>query len=756
MIESMVEDGRGDLYVANGIDSVLRWDGYLSQFEEAGLDAPTSTPAVSGSGVGAIVGEYYAYLRFVDRNGNVSNLSPISAVYNATNLSGTVTAATNASPIVITSAAHGLLTGASVKIEGVGGNTSANNTWIITVIDANSFSLDDSHGTASYNGGGTWTSGVGTISYSSLQAGTDPKVYKRQILRNTDGQTTTFYVDVETTDLSSASLSSTRTDEELSAQTAVPILDADLNPSANRHDKPLDYYRFLCPHKDRLFSAGILEYNRGHLKVTNGSTTVTGVGTDWQETMAGRLLYVSGGDQTYEIDSVSESAQTLTLTETYTGATDQFAFYSIKPPPAYRRLVAFSEPGLSQSWPAINAIDVQETGDEITGLMTKGSFLYILESRHIHKLTYAISPIKDGAIFMAAERGVINNRSWVVVDDQAYMLDELGIHRFMGGNDVEHLSTGIQGLFRADEDSPWKVQWAQKEFFFATLDRQRETIRWFVTLDGSRYPRHAIALQYRQTRFWIEEYPFPVGGACVGQMTHIPQAFYGAQHAKVLAAWWGTTDLVTPEAGDVRSTATSSATFSLTDTESSWPTTGIVNTSIGIVAGTGKGQRRRIVAVSGTTLTVDSPWAILPDATSLYQIGGIHYKYRANWLRLSRAETTAQRRFEMSFEPTVEDAVADLRFFADTQDHAEVQQTTISFDHGGGIATTKGKADMQVDLKRESGTVQKQLPGHKDHFITGKRWTQFEVEGETNADPVRIYHFLYEGVVPDGGLAQEN
>jgi hypothetical protein len=312
MIECFCEDPRGDLYVANGIDEVMRWDGFLDSFEEAGLDAPTAALTVGGSGVGAIVGEYYAYSRFVDALGNVSNLSPVSAVYNATGSGGSVTAASNASPIVITSAAHGLTNGATVRIEGVGGNTSANNTWVITVVSVDTFSLNDSHGTAAYNGGGTWTSGILSINYSAIPAATDPKVVRRQILRNTDGQTTTFYVDVDTTDLSDPTLSSTNTDQDLVAEEAVPILDSDRNPFASRHDKPLTYFPFLAHHLDRLFGAGTIEYNLGHVKVTLGSTTVSGVGTDWKDTMAGRFLYVGGADQPYEIDSVSEADQTLT------------------------------------------------------------------------------------------------------------------------------------------------------------------------------------------------------------------------------------------------------------------------------------------------------------------------------------------------------------------------------------------------------------------------------------------------------------
>jgi len=67
----------------------------------------------------------------------------------------TVTGATNASPIVITSGTHGLSTGNRVQIASVGGNTAANGTWIITKSDDNSFSLNGSTGNAAYTSGGT-------------------------------------------------------------------------------------------------------------------------------------------------------------------------------------------------------------------------------------------------------------------------------------------------------------------------------------------------------------------------------------------------------------------------------------------------------------------------------------------------------------------------------------------------------------------------------------------------------------------------
>jgi hypothetical protein len=75
----------------------------------------------------------------------------------------TVTGATNASPIAITtSTPHGLATGERVAITGVQGNTAANTTatkpsWTITRTGATTFTLDTSTGNGAYTGGGTVT-----------------------------------------------------------------------------------------------------------------------------------------------------------------------------------------------------------------------------------------------------------------------------------------------------------------------------------------------------------------------------------------------------------------------------------------------------------------------------------------------------------------------------------------------------------------------------------------------------------------------
>lgn len=81
-------------------------------------------------------------------SGSLASLSKIDT--------GTITGASNATPIVVTSAAHGLQTGMSIVVSGVLGNTAANGTFAVTKVNDNSFSLGGSSGNGAYTSGGTW------------------------------------------------------------------------------------------------------------------------------------------------------------------------------------------------------------------------------------------------------------------------------------------------------------------------------------------------------------------------------------------------------------------------------------------------------------------------------------------------------------------------------------------------------------------------------------------------------------------------
>lgn len=86
-----------------------------------------------------------------------------------TDLSGDITAASQALPCQITSPSHGLASGAVITISDVVGMTELNGgTYIISVIDSNNFALTgiDSTGYVAYISGGTWAATSQSFSFS--------------------------------------------------------------------------------------------------------------------------------------------------------------------------------------------------------------------------------------------------------------------------------------------------------------------------------------------------------------------------------------------------------------------------------------------------------------------------------------------------------------------------------------------------------------------------------------------------------------
>ncbi len=102
-------------------------------------------------GAPAIDGEWFIFIPPGPSDGKTFQLQ-------GSNGTITVTDASNASPIVITtSAPHNLVDGQTVTVSGVLGNTNANGTFTIMILSPTTFQLVGTTGNAAYAGGGTVT-----------------------------------------------------------------------------------------------------------------------------------------------------------------------------------------------------------------------------------------------------------------------------------------------------------------------------------------------------------------------------------------------------------------------------------------------------------------------------------------------------------------------------------------------------------------------------------------------------------------------
>ncbi len=131
---------------------------------EATLAAPVLAQASSGAPVNLDALPTY---RIYGPGGLMDNGSGSLAFKD----SASITGASNTSPIVITSAAHGLTTGTRVTISGVTGNTAANGTFVVTYVSDSTFSLQGSTGNGGWVSGGTWNvTGLYTVSIDATSA----------------------------------------------------------------------------------------------------------------------------------------------------------------------------------------------------------------------------------------------------------------------------------------------------------------------------------------------------------------------------------------------------------------------------------------------------------------------------------------------------------------------------------------------------------------------------------------------------------
>jgi hypothetical protein len=756
---SFAETSDGEVLIASGFDPVVAWDGFTTTQYPAGVPAPLAAPTISGVAVGAdakIVGTYRAYLRFLDARGNVGNLSPVSAEISAYTVRGLVAAATSTSPVTIaTQYAHGLTTGQWVKVADVAGQLGANGLWQVTVLDPTHLILDDSKHSGTYSGGGTWAAAARTIAYTGVERPQDPRVARRQILRNTDGQQTVFYVDVDSADLTATTFSSTRDDTELAAQEAVPLFDSAGRVFANAHYEPFAHKPFVNTHQGRTFLAGSVEYTEGAVAVTQGSTVVKGVATEWTSVAAGRLLYVQDGDRVYEIASVNVPDQYLVLTEPWQASSRPYSLYAIRNDEVEDRVVYFSGGGQFSSFHPFFAFRLSDDSDSVAGTMVKGSFYYVLEKRHIYRYTVQNDPFLDGQLFTNAGRGCVNDRCWAVVEDTAYMLDEYGVHTFDDPREDTDISTQIQTLFRPDDPGP-KINWRASRFFHCCYDRSTQVVRWFVALSGTYLPRHSLAYNLPLKRWTIEEFPYPVGASCIGRLGRMapsatwgesrPITLLGTSYRRTLALAESTLDGCDPERGPTNGQVVSATRFSLTGSADFAPD--VVNCPVVITDGRGRFQVRRVHAVDGPTLHVRQPWRTTPDAGSKYQVGGAVWTWQSGWLEWADEEEENVRSIEVTFRPTQQAVPFFLRRYADYQGGPE----PAAFDRvQDGVRTRKGDSDVALDSTRRHGSVVLNMDSFLGQRVADEDITAVALLGVTAPELLKVKAVVVNGAVPPGG-----
>ncbi len=591
--------------------------------------------------------------------------------------------------------------------------------------------------------------------YGRVPLSSDTRITGRQLFRSTAGQVTTLYLDKAIADNITTYVTSdvgNDTDDTLAARTSLPILAQDQSINARRYGQPPDYMRVAGYHFDRTFLSVPAKYNEGHAELTSGATGVTIVGGKLTSQMRGRDFHAHGYNAKSLITAVSPTGSRLTLNTAYAATSDKFKGFSIEPDKAERNKNYFTYPNEPESWLAADAVvpEADHTNEEDqTGTFRYGSFLWVAFPSNLYRWTFTAHPITGGAIYHTANRGMLNHRCQAQIPGAVALMDRQGFYLFNGGT-ATPISNNIQDYFRD------KIVWERQAWFFAAAQLDHDTVRFFICLDGSRYPRHALAFNYATGRWTEEEYPWQLASAAQAPIAGVKRLLLGGEHEQILLTGDGLLDGPPAKAPhQAQFTVTSATDVSVTVSNADWIDTSIAGVLLAVVSGRGKGQTRRIVASSRATgvIDIDRPWDVQPDSTSKVSIGAIEWAI-ATGSHLLPERSDDGRSVEMLIDPTTHDCNMDLNIYWNNSETASPASEATAWDAAGGGTTVVGEPGIQFDLKRQrtngefDGLAMFNFHGGYEHAGPANRYVQIEYTGFQVKDQILIRQIDIGGVTP--------
>ncbi len=571
---------------------------------------------------------------------------------------------------------------------------------------------------------------VEQLNYTNIPISPDSRVTKRQIFRNTNGQLTTFYLDLELNNNTATTGSSTRGDNDLAQQTALPIVNADGSLNANRFDPPPYDKAVVVAHQDRYYYFGDVEISQGHVELTSGVATCELVGPTVTSAFVGRVLDAGGKSITITGTSGSDH---IVLASAWPGPTDKLADYVIRLSDKRRETIQYTAPGEPESAPEEWTFRPIEDGDRLTGGFDLNSYLYFTKRRHIYNYSTWRDPARDAGMFLRANRGALNHRCAVNVEGNVYLMDREGIYLF-DGSQAQQISGPVQDFFRDGH-----VNFDRQDEFHMSYYPEEEVVRAFVVLGGHRFPRHAFCFHYRLGAWWVEEYPFDVTSSMHAELGGRVHQIAGLSGERIVVLSDAPLD------GDLQGTTrgTVSAATADTVTVDSQPS-GVAGWPLHIVDGRGRGQSRVVVEQSGTRLTVDRPWDVLPDATSTWQVGGVPWRVRFGWFRYVPQDGEYQRRqVTLVWQKLSRPSVLWLRRYEDFDE--EPIREAVNVRYHDGTESKAGDEEVAIDLSSRAMDYVRFTEKLVDRIRSG-RHVLVELAGVQEGEEVRLAELLLDGM----------
>jgi hypothetical protein len=675
----------GNVFIANGIEQVLVWDGLSSTAAPAGVVAPVGALDLSASGAGSITGTYYGWVRFVNSRGQFSNLSPISAPASAS--------------------ANGQIDYINVPVP---------------------FFMNDVVGRQIIRN----TNGsVGSV---------DPLT----------GETRNIaYVDIDTTDIVSTTFTSTRTDPDLSTQESVDIDQAAIENGVPPSYKPFliwhqnrmyllgiePYQRGSC--SVTLGSQIVQGYNTkwketfvGRILYVTGAPknyTITSVNETTQQIF---LSEVYGGTSNpwgeYSVRPVPAEA-------------NAFQFSEPDKPEAWNpvNVLVLPEDG-------DRVVGAFNYGSYLYIVKTRHLYRFICRSDPANdgRIFLAASigcvnnrswAIVDETCYMMDTGGIHAFRG----DDQGELISTPIQDMFNNQPGTGKKINWAAGRYFHACHSPNEevVRW----FVALAGDYVPRDMICFAYKLGKIWTE---SLPFRAASSVLSRIGGRVGTVAEG----IEQYYVGSTGGRVYAPLGAAID-GSPQGGTIRGSVTSADDVSITDANARFAA-GCVNSPVSITEGKGRGQSAYVVERTTTRLVINTPWRVRPDETSRYCLGGIVWTYSSQRLRWVPGEADMARSVEMEFQPNRVPNKARVGFAPDFSDPVKMAW---DIDRGFRTDVQAKIGDQGQDILLDSvdGYTLVQQNSWREGSVAGAmgRTARLVMSGVSNEEQVQIGSVLVNG-----------
>lgn len=385
----------------------------------------------------------------------------------------------------------------------------------------------------------------------------------------------------------------------------------------------------------------------------------------------------------------------------------------------------------------IFTIDVGNS-DPITGLKTFYDVLLIFKKYDVYvlsgdnELNFRVDRVRSD------ERvGTVSDRSIKIIGNYCYFLGVNSVYR-TNGITVEEVGDPIGDFF--DQNSSSTVYKINKNYFqFACAEYYKELNLYllFVPTGASTLNNMCFAMQTNSIRIDQE----------TGKITAdwMPWPGFTTQSVAIIVEngvekWWRGEELgfvykqeaLNGDGSNITSTSTGgNGAATLNDTAQAWTVDLYVGVRVNILRGTGAGQERIITSNTATELTVNSNWAVIPDETSVYAIGGIPYHYQHSWNNYGSRSHSKRWRYARPLFQTSGNYQVDLFYGFD---FATVDTDSFAYMING--VALWDAAFWDVDTWDGTAILQSKLPipGNRIH-----RWSNLKIENNGAGQPVSYF-----------------